>query len=77
MSEKTDADMGGLAKAAAKWGDVIELSPTLCCGIVWSSDPGILDEMGEADETGAVPRPTGWTRDGRCAKCERRLVAQA
>lgn len=55
--------MLGLARAASRRGDLTPLEPTLCCEILWSSNPEILEV-----------KSGGWTRDGRCAVCEKDLT---
>jgi hypothetical protein len=57
------ADVAFLAGAASRAGTVVTLRPTFHCGITWSSDPRILDG-----------KDCGWTRTGRCGKCDEVLV---
>jgi len=55
------ADMLLLAHGAANAGTITVLRPVKHCGVVWSSDPNILVRQ---------PNNGGWTRTGRCGKCE-------
>ncbi len=49
-----------LAHAGANSGTVVVLRPVKHCGVVWSSEPNVL-----------VKYPNGgWTRAGRCGKCD-------
>jgi hypothetical protein len=56
--------MTALAGLAAKHGGIVPLVDTECCDTVWSSDPQVIDLVNG-----------GWTRTGRCGKCERLLVS--
>jgi hypothetical protein len=56
--------MTALAGLVAKHGGILPLSDTVCCDVVWSSDPRVLDVVNG-----------GWTRTGRCGKCDRLLIA--
>lgn len=54
-------DLEKLKLAAAGFGRVVVLPPTLCCDVIWTSGEARGDAM-------------GWTRTGECGKCGKRLV---
>jgi hypothetical protein len=58
------ASMMDLARAASKKGTLVNLTPVGHCGVMWSSDPTALVFYSNG----------GWTRTGRCGKCDVDLV---
>jgi hypothetical protein len=61
MKKEDESPLDQLSRVAGGVGRVVILIPTACCGIVWTS----------GETTGPV---MGWTRSGKCGKCDRYLV---